>query len=256
MPPSHRKSNEKVPTSYLKTHRRHSTGSSPTRSQEMTPPSHTIVLTRYPTASPKIPVKPTIGTTSHQTLSSCRSYPSSTKTPKSSSPPATTANPSTTQHSTGNTTLVSASRTLTVSNGQTASAQVGWLVVGVGIGGAVDVGGSTFPVPGGTEVIINGEDEAVTIETTTTPTTRSTSSSTTSSSSSTASPTPYNIYPNPQSTRPQQSAFTRDLERIAQPGSVKSITGGLNKLLLWVASLTPAQASELSRNPVVSRLVL
>ena len=247
-PPSHtlvptQKSSKKVPTGYL-THRSHSSTIFQTRSQ-VTPPK---VPTWYPSASPKIPVKSMIGITSQHNPkrpSSRGSYPTSTQTPKSSPPSATTpANSITTQYSSGTPTLISASRTLTVSNGQTASAQVGWIVVGVGIGGAVYVGGSTFLVPGGTEVIINSKDEPVTIETSTT---RSTSSS-----SSTASPTPYNIYPNPQSTRHQQSAFARNLERIAQPDSVKSITGGLDQLLLWVASLTPAQASELSRNPVVS----
>ena len=69
-----------------------------------------------------------------------------------------------------------------------------------------------------------------------------------------ASPTPYNIYPKFDSTPSQKSAFARNLEQIAQRGSVRSITGGRNQLLLWVASLTPAQASELTRNPVVSRL--
>jgi exo-beta-1,3-glucanase (GH17 family) len=86
----------------------------------------------------------------------------------------------------------------------------------------------------------------------TTPSRSTSKSSSSSSSSSTASPTPYNIYPKPDSTLPQQSAFAQDLERIAQPGSVTRITGGRDQLLLWVASLTPAQASVISRNPVVS----
>jgi len=147
-----------------------------------------------------------------------------------------------------------------VSGGQTASAQVGWMVVGVGVGGAVAVGDSIVPVAGGTEGIIiegsSGQDELSTIsDTSTTPSTTSRSTSRSSStSSSTASPTPYNIYPKLDSAPPQQSAFARNLEQIAQPGSVRRITGSRDRLLLWVASLTPAQASELSRNPVVSTI--
>ena len=130
------------------------------------------------------------------------------------------------------------------------------MVVGVGVGGAVVVGNNILSVAGGLKGIIevgsSGQVEVV--ETATTPTRTSTSRST-SSRSSTASPTPYNIYPKLDSTLPQQSAFARDLERIAHPGSVIRITGGRDQLLLWVASLTPAQASELSRNPVVGPLV-
>ncbi len=237
--------NGKVPTSYP-THRSHrdSAISSPTRNEKM-PPSHT----RVPKSSGKVPiptiltfsakksVRPTIGITSHQ------------------KPKVT--------NSSGTPTLVSASKTLTVSDGQTASAQVGWIVVGTGVGGSVVVGGNILPVAGGTEVIIvensSGQDEASTIsesdlDTSTSLTSRSTSSSS-SSTSSVASPTSYNIYPKLDSTPPQQSAFARNLEQIAQPGSVRQITGGRDQLLLWVASLTPAQASELSRNPVVSPLM-
>ena len=278
--PSHStvpKSSGKVPTSDLLTHGSHWATGHPTttsRSQK-TPSSHTII----PKSSRKVPTSyPTIGTTSQQKPKSPisqKSHPTSTEIPKSSPPAATTTAKSTqTSQTTGTSTMVSASKTLTVSNGQTASAQVGWLVVGVGVGGAVAVGDSIVSVPGGSEGIIiensSGQDELSTIDsdTSTTRTTSSPSTSTSrstsrsrstprpssSTSSSTASPTPYNIYPNPQSTRPQQSAFTRDLERIAQPGSVRRITGLRDKLLLWAASLTPAQASELSRNPVVSPL--
>ena len=127
------------------------------------------------------------------------------------------------------------------------------MVVGVGVGGSVAVEGNVLPVAGGTAGIIvgngSGQDKIESINTATTSTTSKTSSS---SSSPTASPTPYNIYPRFDSTSRQQSAFARDLERIAQPGSVRSVIGVRDKLLLWVASLTPAQASELSRNPVVS----
>jgi hypothetical protein len=43
------------------------------------------------------------------------------------------------------------------SNGQTASAQVGWIVVGVGVGGSVAVEGNILPeVAGGTAGIIVG----------------------------------------------------------------------------------------------------
>ena len=163
--------------------------------------------------------------------------------------------------------MVSASGTLTVSNGQTASAQVGWVVVGAGIGGFVAVGGIILPVEGDTAVIIeennSGQDELSTIshsDTSTIPTTSSesisTSTSSSTSSSSTASPTPYNIYPKLDSTSPEQNAFAQNLERIAQAGSVRRITGGRDQLLLWVASLTPAQASELSRNPTVGPVFL
>jgi len=126
------------------------------------------------------------------------------------------------------------------------------MVVGVGIGGSVAVGGNTLPVAGGTEGIIvedgSGQDKIDPVDTFTTPTT--TRSSTTSSTS----PTPYNIYPKLDSTPPQRSAFAQKLEQIALPGSVKSITGVRDKLLLWVANLTPAQASELSHENVVSLL--
>lgn len=226
------KSSEKVPTSY--------------RSQK-TPPvpkSSTKVPTGYPTrASPKTPVK-TIGTTSRQKPESPihqSSYSTSTTT--------TTAK---------STTNSSAPKTLTVSDGHTASAQVGWMVVGSGIGGSVVVGGNVLPVAGGTEGIIvensSGQDEIDPTTPTTSPTSSPTSSSSSSSSSPTASPTPYNIYPKKDSTPSQKSAFTRNLVQIAKPGSVRSITGRQDRLLLWVASLTPAQASELSRNPVVSPL--
>ena len=265
-PPSHTgvpKSNTKVPTSY-QTHRSYRAKSSPARS-EGTPPSHTAVPTNYPTiptASPEAPVRPTIGTTSRQkTISpiSRGSGPTSTRSPQSSPPPATAANSTTTHTSTGTSPgfgLTSASKTVTVSGGHTASAQVGWIIVGVGIGGSVSVGGNILPVAGGTVKIIeensSGQDELSTIESDIS-TSRSTSrSSSSSSSSSKASPTPYNIYPKLDSTPPQQSTFAQHLGQIARPGSVRSITGGRGQLLLWVASLIPAQASELSRNPVVS----
>ena len=238
-------SSGKVPTSY--------------RSQRV-PPSHTIVSkssvkapTVYPTASPKTTVRPTIGTTSQKKPKSPSSRGSDSepsRTAKSSPPPATTTttNP-TTRNPTITPTVVSASKTLTVSNGQTVSAQVGWMVVGVGVGGAVAVGGNILPVAGGTEAIIeensSGQDELSTIESDTTTTTSSTStskssstssstsrSSSSSTSSSRASPTPYNIYPRLDSTPPQQSAFAQHLQQIAQPGTVRSITGVRDRLLL------------------------
>ena len=174
---------------------------------------------------------------------------------------------------------------VTVRNGHTASAQVGWLVVGAGIGGFVAVGGNILPIAGGTEAIIiensSGQDELSPVDGSTTSSTSlsstslsstslsstslsstslsstlssSTSSSSTPSSSAVPSPTPYNIYPRTGLTSAQRLAFERDLQQITQPGSVQSITGVRDKLLLWVASLTPAQASELSNNPVVSPL--
>ena len=273
------KSSAKVPTGYL-THKSHSTTGSTTRSQK-THPGHTImppkssgkgqVPTRasYPTASSKTTVRPTIRTTSDQKPKSPISRGSNpasgpAKTPESSPPPATTSANSTTRTTQNSsrtlTSITSASKTLTVSKGQTASAQVGWMVVGVGVGGAVAVGDSVLPVAGGTKGIIiedsSGQDELSTIsDTSTTPTTTSRSSSKSSStSSSTANPTPYNIYPKLDSGPAQQSAFARNLKQIAQPGSVRRITGSRDQLLLWVASLTPAQASELSRNPVVSAI--
>jgi len=243
----------KVPTSYL-TYGSHRATRSPTRSEKprpsptRVPKSSGKVPTSYPTisttGSPKTPVKPTTGTTSRQKPKSAISQGSdtSTKTLKSSPPPATTtATLTTTRISTGTSPLViSASKTLTVSNGQTASAQVGWMVVGVGAGGSVVVGGNILPVAGGTEVIIeqnsSGQDELSTIESDISTTPTSTSSSTTTSksslssssstSSSMASPTPYNIYPKFDSTPSQKSAFARNLEQIAQRGSVRSITGG------------------------------
>ena len=237
-------------------------------SQQKVPPSHSTIVPkssgRVPTGHPTVstassatPVGPTVKTTIQQKPKapiSRGSYTTSTKTLKSSqsTPPATYS--TTTRQSSGLT--VSATRTLTVSNGQTASAQVGWVVVGVGVGGSIAVGGNIFHVAGGTEVIIeegsSGQEELSTVDTSTTSTTSSTSSS---SSSSVASQTPYNIYPKHDSTSPQQSAFVQHLEQVAQPGSVRTITGGRDQLLLWVASLTPAQASGLSRNPVVSALL-
>jgi len=262
------KSSGKVPTSYL-TQRSHSATGSPSRNEKK-PASHTSV----PKSNEKGPI-PTITssnlkasakpTTQPNSPISRGSSPPSTKTPKSSPPPTTTtANSTTTQKSTGTSTLVSASKTLTVSGGQTASAQVGWIIYGVGIGGSVAVGGDILHIAGGTEVIIvensSGQDEASTIDSDTSTTSTSTStskstsksSSSSSTSSSTASPTPYNIYPKLDSTAHQQSAFAKDLEKVALPGSVRRITGIRDRLLLWVASLTPAQASELGRNPVVS----
>ena len=263
-PPRHTavlKSSGKVPTSYP-TRRTCSVTDSQKRSQK----THTIAP-KSPTASLKTSVKPTTGTTSRKPKSpaSRASYPTST-TPKSSPPPATTpANLTTTRHSTGTSAtstlqpVISVTKTVTVSKGHTASAQIGWMVVGVGVGGAVAVGNNILSVAGGLKGIIevgsSGQVEVDPIETATTLTRTSTSHSSSPSSSSTASPTPYNIYPKLDSTLPQQSTFAQDLERIAQPGSVIRITGGRDQLLLWVASLTPAQASELSRNPVVSPLV-
>ena len=284
-------SSGKVPSSY-RSHNLSAVGA-PTRSHKMphttVPRSNKKVPTGLPAprASPKTSesVSSTTRTISDQKPKpsfSRGSFPTSTKAPKSSPlepPPAaatTTTNSTTTHNSTRTSTLVSATKTLTVSNGQTASAQVGWIVVGVGVGGSIAVEGNIIPVAGGTAGVIvtnrPGQDrldpiDSSTIPTdTTTPTTTSTSSRSSSSStsystsrstsSSTARPTPYNIYPKLDSTRPEQSAFARGLERIAQPGSVRSITGVRDKLLLWVAALTPVQASELSRNPVVSPLVL
>ena len=288
---SRTESNGRVPTSFI-THRGHNATSSPTRRKMST--SHTIVskssgkaptvYRKMPTSSPKTTFRPTISkssgkvptisspkttfrptirTTSQQkskSASSRRSYSEPSRTQNSSPPPATTtSNPTTTRKPT---IIPSASKKLTVSNGQTVSAQVGWMVVGVGIGGAVAVGDTILPVAGGTEAIIeessSGQDELSTVESdTSTTTSRSSSSSrsrTSSSSSSIASPTPYNIYPRLDSTPRQQSAFAQHLAQIARPGSVRRITGVRDRLLLWVASLTPAQASELSRDPVVSSL--
>jgi len=269
-------------------HSSHSATRSPTKSHK-TPPNHSA--TRSPMKSHKTP--PLAGhmtvskssekvptrsnrATSFQTRSrgstagpdpterkpkSVSSRASDPANATTESPPARTAANSTIPQIPLITPEVSASKTLTIRNGQTASAQVGWLVVGVGIGGSVSVGGHILPVAGGTEAIIgenrSGQDELSTINTSTTSSTTSSASSSSSSStsrstssSSSASPTPYNIYPRLGSTPSQQSAFARDLEQIARPGSVRSITG--RRLLLWVASLTPAQASEVQRNPVVS----
>ncbi len=73
---------------------------------------------------------------------------------------------------------------LTVSNGQTTSAQVGWVVVGVGVGGSA---GNIFPVAGCTTGVTvensSGQDELDPIDTSTTPTTSKTPSSTSRSKS-------------------------------------------------------------------------
>jgi hypothetical protein len=229
-----------------------SRGSSPTSTEppKSSPPPTTATNSTSTTTTPKSPPLPA------RTTAKLNST-----TPKSSPPSAmrSTALNSTTTQIPVTTKLVTANKTLTVSNGQTASAQVGWKVVGVGVGGSVAVGGNILPVAGGTAGIIvengPGKDKIDPIDTSPTPTTtKSTTSSTSSSTSSTARPTPYNIYPKLDSTQPQRSAFARKLEQIASPGSVKSITGVRDKLLLWVANLTPAQASELSREPVVSPL--
>jgi len=282
-------SSGKVPSSY-RSHNLSAVGA-PTRSHKMphttVPRSNKKVPTGLPAprASPKTSesVSSTTRTISDQKPKpsfSRGSFPTSTKAPKSSAleppPAAATAkstNSTTTHSSTRSSTLISATKTLTVSKGQTASAQVGWIVVGVGVGGSIAVEGNIIPVAGGTAGVIvasrPGQDKLDPIDSstdTTTPTTTSTSSKSSSSSSSrstsiplsssSARPTPYNIYPKLDSTPPEQSAFAGDLERIAQPGSVRSITGVRDKLLLWVAALTPVQASELSRNPVVSPLDL
>ena len=285
------KSSRKVPTSYPTIGTTSQQKPKSPISQKSHPTSTEIPKSSPPAATTTAKLTQTSQTTGTSTLVSAsktltvstgrlspisqKSHPTSTEIPKSSPPAATTTAKSTqTSQTTGTSTLVSASKTLTVSNGQTASAQVGWLVVGVGVGGAVAVGDSIVSVPGGSEGIIiensSGQDELSTIDsdtsitrTTSSPSTstsrstsrsRSTPRSSSSTSSSTASPTPYNIYPKLDSTPTQQSAFAQDLEQIAQPGSVRRITGGRDQLLLWVAFLTPAQASELSRNPVVSPL--
>ena len=268
------KSSGKAPTRYL-THRSHSATGSSTRSEKTSTRN-----TRVPKGSGKVPTHPTtpstvtstpktpiIGTTSQQkpkSPTSRASNPTSTKTPKSS-PATTTANFTITRNpSVVIPTPVTPSKTVTVRDGHTASAQVGWIVIGVGVGGSVSVGGNILHVAGGTEVIIeensSGQDELSTIDSSTTSSTSKSSSKSASTSSSTsssvASPTPYNIYPKLDSTSTQQLAFTQDLKRVAQPGSVRSITGGRGELLLWAASLTPAQASEIRHNPVVSPLCL
>jgi hypothetical protein len=257
------KSIGKMPSAY----RSHSSIGSQTRNLK-TLPSDTAVQR----SSGKVPTAPTTATNLNSTTITPKSPPlpakttaklNSNTTPKSSPPSATTSTAnSTTAQIPVTPKLVTATKTLTVSNGQTASAQVGWIIVGVGVGGSVAVGGNILPVAGGTEGVIvangSGQDEVDPIDTSTTPTTSSISSSisssTSSSTSSTARPTPYNIYPKLDSTPPQRSAFTRRLEQIALPGSVQSITGVRDKLLMWVANLTPAQASELSRDLVVSPL--
>jgi hypothetical protein len=108
---------------------------------------------------------------------------------------------------------ITASRTVTVSHGETATAQPGWLIVGVGIGGAVSVGGKVVPVAGGVAGIVgpngHGGEKLSTVHTQTT-------STTSSSSSGTPSPTPYNIYPRSGSTAAQLLAFERNLNQIAQ----------------------------------------
>jgi hypothetical protein len=95
-------------------------------------------LSRHPTA-PKGRVVLSTPSLTHRSNSPIQS-------PKS--PPATTAQPTTTK----NIHLeLKASKTLTVSNHQTASAQVGWIIAGVGAGGSVAVGGKVLPVAGGTK---------------------------------------------------------------------------------------------------------
>ena len=247
------KGSEKVPRS-SQTHRSHSATGSPTITDK-TRPSHSLAVptsSGVSTTNLKEPVTPTSNQKS-PSLRGSSSYPTSTKSPMSSSHPATAITTSTTTPYFGiSPKHVTASKTVTIKNGHTASAQLGWMVVGVGIGGSVVVGGDILHVAGGTEAIIvensSGQDELSSIDTSTT----STSSSTSSSPS--ASPTPYNIYPSAGSTPPQQSAVTQELEQIAQPGSVRSITGGRGQLLLWVASLTPDQATKLRGNSVVSPL--
>jgi len=236
----------------------HSATKSPTKSHK-TPPKHSATRTKshktHMTVSKSSEEVPT--RSNRATGFQTRSRSSMARKATTEFPPAKTATNSTIPQTPLITPVVTASKTLTIRNGQTASAQVGWLVVGVGIGGSVSVGGHILPVAGGTEAIIgengSGQDELSTINTSTTSSSASLTSSSTSSSSSSsssASPTPYNIYPRLGSTPSQQSAFARDLEQIARPGSVRSIAG--QQLLLWVASLTPAQASEVQRNPVVS----
>jgi len=276
------KSSGKVPST-CRSHNLSAEGAQ-TRSQKVHPSNTTTqrssekVATGRPAsrASPKSSVSSTIRTISDQKPKPSfprGTFPTSTKAPNSSRlepPPAASTNSTTTQDSTRTSTLVSATKTLTISNGQTASAQIGWIVVGVGVGGSIAVEGNIIPVAGGTAGVIvaggPGQDELDPINRSTDASTPTTSTSTSesksssrstsrSTSSSTGIPTPYNIYPKLDSTLLEQSAFARDLERIAQSGSVRSITGVRDKLLLWVAALTPVQASELSRNPVVSPLV-
>jgi len=227
------------------THKSHDATSFPTRTQK-TLPSH------IPKSSGKVPTEYTKIPTSRQPAAKPPISGPTAKPPKSSPPQATTiAKSKTTQNSTRTLKVAtSASKTLTVSDGQTASAQVGWIVIGLGVGGSVYVGGNIIPIAGGTEGIIeensSGQDEVVPIDTSTAPTrtdtsttrtsTRSTSTPTSkskskskstslkltssSTSSSTASPTPYNIYPKLDSTARQQLAFAQDLEQVAQPGGL------------------------------------
>ena len=85
--------------------------------------------------------KSVTATTSDQKSPSLRgssSYPTSTKSPMSSSLPATAITTSTTTPYFGVTPKhVTASKTVTIKNGHT---QLGWMVVGVSIGGSVVVG--------------------------------------------------------------------------------------------------------------------
>src|SRR6266498_146258 len=110
---------------------------------------------------------------------------STTATQTSTGTSQTTANLRKTQNPTAGPGLASASKTVTVSGGQTGSAQVGWMVVGVGVGGSVSVGGNILPAAGGTGAIIednsSGQDELSTISSTTSSTSSSSSASPTSS---------------------------------------------------------------------------
>jgi hypothetical protein len=247
------KTKKKVPTS-TRNHRSHSQAppnspthnsssasrKSPPTTGKTTPPRPPVSKTRE-----KVPT-PTRNTITDRSRSGAPpSPPTRTSFPASKKPPvATTATNSTITRAPP----LTASRTVTVSHGKTASAQVGWMVVGAGIGGAVSVGGKIIPVGGGVAGIVEpngpGGEELSTVHTT------STASSTSSSPSGT--PTQYNIYPRPGSTAAQLLAFERNLNQIAQPGSVTSITGARNRLVLWTAKLTPVQASELHQNPAVS----
>jgi hypothetical protein len=60
------------------------------------------------------------------------------------------------------------------------------------------------------------------------------------------------IFPSSGASQTELIQVTTELQQVAQPGSVKNVTGAVNGLAFWQAIMTLDQASEISNNPIVS----
>lgn len=133
--------------------------------------------------------------------------------------------------------------------------EIGLIIFGIGEGGFVIAGGEIYEVAGGTEAIVEeGEDGEPTVAGLPVPDSSTLTASSTASSTTlkTGTPTAYIVGPIDSSSSAQQSQVYEELTKIAQSGTITTISVPGSNILFWTAQLTSNDASQLNQNPIVS----